>query len=115
MPPDHWLVHRKKQGFRGPNCLCPLLRTTNEESSLTEAQIVLKESGDHIGQYIAECPNGRCEYFGELPVACVALIVYEILKKIVPLDQKYALYGIPVKRYAPRSKLFLRGENRSAR
>jgi len=88
MPPDHWLVHRKKQGFRGPNCLCPLLRTTNEESSLTEAQIVLKESGDHIGQYIAECPNGRCEYFGELPVACVALIVYEILKKNSSLGPK---------------------------
>jgi hypothetical protein len=72
VPPDHWLDHRKKQKFRGPNCLCPLLRTTNEEPSLTEAQIMLKESGDHIGEYIAECPNGRCEYFGQLPVACVA-------------------------------------------
>jgi hypothetical protein len=42
---------------------------TNEEPPFTEAQIVLKESGDHIGEFIAECPNGRCEYFGQLPVA----------------------------------------------
>jgi hypothetical protein len=69
VPPDHWLDYRKKRKFRGPNCLCPLLRTADKEPSLTEAQIVLKESGDHIGEYIAECPNGRCEYFGQLPVA----------------------------------------------
>ena len=69
VPPDHWFEHRKKQKFLGPNCLCPLLQTTNEEPPSTEAQIVLKESGDHIGEYIAECPNGRCEYFGQLPVA----------------------------------------------
>jgi hypothetical protein len=70
VPPDHWLDHRKKQKFRGPNCLCPLLRRSNREPFfLTEARIVLKESGDHIGQYIAECPNGRCEYFGQLPIA----------------------------------------------
>ena len=72
VPPDHWLDHRKMQKFRGPNCLCPLLWTTDEEQPLTEAQIVLKESGDHIGEYIAECPNGHCKYFGQLPVACVA-------------------------------------------
>ena len=70
--PDHWLDHRKTQKFRGPNCLCPLLWTTDEEQPLTEAQIVLKESGDHIGEYIAGCLNGRCEYFGQLPVVCVA-------------------------------------------
>lgn len=69
VPPDLWLDHRKKQKFRGPNCLCPLLRTTNKEPPLTEARIVLEESGEHIGQYIAECPNGLCEYFGQLPVA----------------------------------------------
>jgi hypothetical protein len=67
VPPDHWLEYRKKQKFRGPDCLCPLLRTNDsEEPSSTEAHIVLKESGDHIGEYIAECPNGLCEYFGQL-------------------------------------------------
>ena len=30
------------------------------------------------------------------------------LKKIVPLEQKYSLYGIPVKTYALRGRLFLR-------
>ena len=69
VPPDCWLEHRKKQKFRGPNCLCPLLQRTNEEPSFTEAQIVLKKSGYHIGEYVAECPNGLCEYFGQLPVA----------------------------------------------
>ena len=67
--PDKWLEYRKRHKFRGPNCLCPLLRTINEEPPFTEAKIVLKESGDNIGEYIAECPNGRCEYFGQLPVA----------------------------------------------
>ena len=69
VPPDRWLEHREKQKFRGPNCLCPLLRTTNEEPSFTEARIVLQESGDYFGEYIAECPNARCGYFGQLPVA----------------------------------------------
>jgi hypothetical protein len=69
VPPDRWPELRREQNFRGPNCLCPLLRMTNEEPPFTEAQIVLKESGDHIGEFIAECPNGRCEYFGQLPVA----------------------------------------------
>jgi hypothetical protein len=68
VPPDHWLDHRKKHDFQGPNCLCPLLWTTNEKPSSTEAQIVLMESGFYVGQYIAECPNSRCEYFGQLPL-----------------------------------------------
>jgi len=105
VPPDRWPELRRKQKFRGPNCLCPLLRTTNEEPPLTEAQIVLKESGDHIGEFIAECPNGRCGYLGRLPVAFQdneSLMI----QKIVPLERKYALYGIPVKAYAPRGKLF---------
>ena len=67
--PDKWLEYRNRHKFRGPNCLCPLLRTTNEEPPFTEAKIMLKESGDNIGEYIAECPNGRCEYFCKLPVA----------------------------------------------
>jgi hypothetical protein len=67
--PDMWLEYRKLHKFRGPNCLCPLLRTTNEEPPSTEAKIVLKESGNHIGEYIAKCPNARCGYYGQLPVA----------------------------------------------
>ena len=51
VPPDHWLDHCKTQKFQGPHCLCPLLWMT-EEQPLMEAQIVLKESGDHIGEYI---------------------------------------------------------------
>ena len=42
---------------------------TNQEPPFTEATILLKGSGDHIGEYIAECPNGRCGYFGQLPQA----------------------------------------------
>ena len=66
-----WLEHRMQHKFEGPHCLCPLLRTTDEEPPFTEAKILLKDSGDHIGEYVAECPNGRCEYLGQsrLPVA----------------------------------------------
>ena len=67
--PDMWLEYRARHIFQGPHCLCPLLRTTNQEPPFTEATILLKGSGDHIGEYIAECPNGRCGYFGQLPVA----------------------------------------------
>jgi hypothetical protein len=67
--PDMWLEYRARYNFQGLHCLCPLLRTTNEEPPITEAKILLRASGDHIGEYIAECPNGRCEYFGQLPVA----------------------------------------------
>ena len=104
--PDMWLEYRKQHKFRGPNCLCPLLRTTNEEPPATEAEIVLKRSGDRIGEYIAECPNARCGYYGQFPVAFQDN--ESIMKqKKVPLEQKYALYGIPVKTYALRGRLFL--------
>jgi len=67
--PDMWLEYCVRHKFQGLHCLCPLLRTTDEEPPFTEAKILLKDSGDHIGEYIAECPNRRCEYFGQLPVA----------------------------------------------
>ena len=67
--PDALLEYRARHKFQGLHCLCPLLRTTNEEYPLTEAKIQLKASGDYIGEYIAECPNGLCEYFGQLPDA----------------------------------------------
>jgi len=67
--PDALLEYRARHKFQGLHCLCPLLWTTNEEYPLTEAKILLKTSGDHIGEYIAECPNGLCEYFGQLPDA----------------------------------------------
>jgi hypothetical protein len=112
--PDMWPEYRARHRFQGLHCLCPLLRTTNEEPPFTEAEIRLKASGDHIGEYIAECPNGRCEYFGQLPVAFPDKELL-MMKKIVTLEQKYALYGIPVKTYAPRGRLFLRKEIRHAR
>jgi hypothetical protein len=90
------------------------LRTTNEDPPSTEAKILLKGSGDHIGEYIAECPNGRCGYFGLLPVVFQDK---ELLtrQKIVRLEQKYALYGIPVKAYTPRGRLSHRKAIKHAR
>ena len=67
--PDRWLEYRAGHEFQGPHCLCPLLRTTDEAPPFTEAAILLKGSGDHFGEYVAECPNGRCEYFGQSSVA----------------------------------------------
>ena len=52
VPPDHWLDHRKMQKFWGPNCLCPLLWTTDEEQPLTEAQNRAQGvRGSHQGIY----------------------------------------------------------------
>jgi hypothetical protein len=61
-----WLEHRTLHKFQGPHCLCPLLLQAGEEPLFTEAKILLKDSGVHIGEYVAECPNGRCEYLGRL-------------------------------------------------
>ena len=69
VPPDMWLEYRVQNKFQGPHCLCPLLRMINEDPRPTEAEIVLKGSGDYVGEYIAECPNRRCGYFGQFPVA----------------------------------------------
>ena len=69
VPPDMWLEYRVQNKFQGPHCLCPLLQTINEDPHPTEAEIVLKGSGDYVGEYIAECPNRRCGYFGQFPVA----------------------------------------------
>ena len=66
--PDMWLEYRAQLKLEGLHCLCPLLVTTGEELPITEAKILLKASGDHIGEYVAECPNGLCEYFGQFSV-----------------------------------------------
>ena len=65
--PDMWLEYRMRHKFQGTHCLCPLLRTT-DELPFTEAKILLKDSGDYIREYVAECPNGRCEYLGQYSV-----------------------------------------------
>ena len=70
---------------------------------------------DHIGEYVAECPNGRCEYLGQLPVAFQDKESLTRREKIVSLEQKYALYGIPVKTHAPRGRLFHRKASRHVR
>ena len=67
--PDKWLEYRTRHKFQGLHCLCPLLQTTDDEPPFTEAKVLLKDSGDHIGEYVAECPNGRCGYLGQLTVA----------------------------------------------
>ena len=67
--PDTWLEYRMQHEFKGLHCLCPLLWMTDEELPFTEAKILLKDSGDHVREYVAECPNGRWEYLGQLPVA----------------------------------------------
>jgi hypothetical protein len=67
--PDKWLEYRTRHKFQGLHCLCPLLGTTDDEPPFTEAKVLLKDSGDHIGEYVAECPNGRCGYLGQLTVA----------------------------------------------
>ena len=67
--PDMWLEYRTRHIFQGLHCLCPLLWTTDQEPPYTEAKVLLKDSGDHIGEYVADCPNGYCKYLGQLPVA----------------------------------------------
>ena len=66
--PDMWLEYCMRHRFEGLHCLCLLLQTTNEDPPFTEAKILLKDSGDCIGEYIAECLNGRCGYNGQLSV-----------------------------------------------
>ena len=69
-------------------------------------QISKKRIYEIIGmksEYIAKCPNARCGYYGQLPV--VFQDNESIMKqKIVHLEQKYPLYRIPVKTYAPISQ-----------
>ena len=102
---DMWLEYCMQHEFKGLHCLCPLLRTTDEELPFTEAKILLKDSGDHIGEYIAECLNGHCKYLGQLPVAFRDKESLMRWEKIVSLEQKY---GIPEKTHAPKGRLFHR-------
>ena len=78
---------------------------TDEELLFTEAKILLKDSGDHVREYVTECPNGRCEYLGQLPVAFQDKESLMRQEKIVSLEQKY---GIPEKTHAPKGRLFHR-------
>ena len=103
--PYTWLEYRMRHEFKGLYCLCPLLWMTDEELPFTEAKILLKDSGDHIREYVAECPNGRCEYLGQLPVAFQDKESLMRWEKIVSLEQKY---GILEKTHAPKGRLFHR-------
>ena len=102
---DTWLEYHMQHEFKGLHCLCPLLWTTDEELPFTEAKILLKDSGDHVGEYIAECPNGHCEYLGQLPVAFQDKESLMRREKIVSLEQKY---GILEKTHALKGRLFHR-------
>ena len=101
---DTWLENCMRHKFKGLHCLCPLLRTTDEELPFTEAKILLKDPGDHVGEYVAECLNGHCEYLGQLPVAFQDKESLKRWEKIVSLEQ---MYGIPEKTHAPKGRLFL--------
>ena len=78
---------------------------TDEELPFTEAKILLKDSGDHVAEYVAECLNGQCKYLGQLPVAFQDKESLMRWEKIVSLEQKY---GIPEKTHAPKGRLFHR-------
>ena len=101
--PDMWLEYCMQHEFKGLHCLCPLLQTTDKELPFTEAKILLKNSGDHIREYVAECPNGRCKYLGQLPVAFQDKESLMRWEKIDSLEQKY---GIPEKTHALKGRLF---------
>ena len=101
---DMWLEYCMQHEFKGLHCLCPLLRTTDEELPFTEAKILLKDSVDHIREYIAECLNGHCKYLGQLPVAFQDKESLMRWEKIVSLEQKYS---IPEKTHAPKGRFFL--------
>ena len=107
---DMWLEYCMQHEFKGLHCLCPLLRMTNEELPFTEAKILLKDSGDHVVEYFAECPNGHCEYLGQLPVAFKDKESLMRQEKIVSLEQKY---GIPEKTHALKGRLFHRKVRRT--
>ena len=61
--PSRILEYREQHHFQTPFCLCPLLGTLNEGP--TEAAILEKRSGTHVGEYVAECASDCCGYFGE--------------------------------------------------
>ena len=63
--PSRLLEYLEQRHFRTPLCLCPLLQTFCEEPTITEAAILQKRSGTHVGEYVVECVSGRCGYFGE--------------------------------------------------
>ena len=88
--PDTWLEYCMRHEFKGLHCLCPLLQTTDEEHLFTEAKILLKDSGDYIREYVTECPNGRCEYLGQLPVAFQDKESLMRQEKIVSLNKSTA-------------------------
>jgi hypothetical protein len=56
---DHRLSHK----FLGPCCMCPLL--TEGGSTFKEAAIFAMPSGCFVGEYVAECADGKCGYFGK--------------------------------------------------
>ena len=107
---DTWLEYRMRHEFKGLHCLCPLLRTTDEELPFTEAKILLKDSGEHIREYVAECPNGHCEYLGQLPGAFQDKESLMRWEKIVSLEQKYSILE---KTHAPKGRLFHRKVRRT--
>ena len=55
--------HRRSHKFLGPCCVCPLI--ADDQTAFKEAAIFAVASGRFVGEYVAECAESRCGYFGK--------------------------------------------------
>lgn len=54
--------HRLSNRFLGPCCVCPII--AEGQPAFTEAAIFVVLSGRFAGEYVTECAQNRCGYFG---------------------------------------------------
>ena len=61
LTPDQLLGYRETHAFHAPCCLCASL---DPDHGYTETTIVVKNSGEFVGEYVAECVLNVCGYLG---------------------------------------------------
>ena len=60
LTPDQLLGYRETHVFHAPCCLCESL----DDHGYTETTIVVKNSGEFVREYVAECMLNVCGYLG---------------------------------------------------
>jgi hypothetical protein len=64
IPPSELRDHRTSHQMLGPCCFCPLAYPKGPD--YVEAAIYEVLRGSLLGEYVASCARGKCDYFGML-------------------------------------------------
>jgi hypothetical protein len=98
--PSDFEDHRMSYDVLGPCCLCPFQH--RDIGDFKESVIFMAGYGRYVGEYVAACADGRCDYFGS--VKFVWLRSPRTDKHLVFMERFHARRGTLIRRYPIRGQ-----------